>query len=207
MKMPMYHRRQLPTVLCGFLLATGVAICAAEPPEAAATKTSWPMYRGGRALLGTSPATLPDKLTMLWSFKTTGTNAAAPKVSPVKSSAAIVDGKVYFGADDGLLYAIDLAKGQKLWHLLTGGPIESSPLVIGGKVFVGSSDGFLYAADAKTGKELWKYKTEDKILGAPNWVHSPDGKKLWILVGSYDFKLHCVEADTGKKVWEYESGN
>lgn len=50
-------------------------------------------------------------------------------------------------------------------------------------------------------------QTGDRILGAPNWVKSPDGSALWILVGSYDFKLHCVDAGTGRSNWVYETGN
>ena len=75
------------------------------------------------------------------------------------------------------------------------------------RVYVGSSDGLLYALDAATGKLLWKHKTEDKILGAPNWVKSPKGDANWVLVGSYDYKLHCLESVTGKSNWVYESGN
>ena len=55
-------------------------------------------------------------------------------------------------------------------------------------------DDFLYALEAATGKLLWKYETGDKILGAPNWMKSPEGDATWVLVGSYDNKLHCVDA-------------
>lgn len=54
---------------------------------------------------------------------------------------------------------------------------------------------------------IWKYETEDQVLGAPNWILSPDGKEPWILAGSYDFKLHCIKASDGSKVWDYETGN
>jgi len=65
-----------------------------------------------------------------------------------------------------------------------------------GKVYVGSSDGFLYALEAGTGKLVWRYETDDKILGAPNWVKSAGGTR--VLVGSYDYRLHCVDAGTGR---------
>jgi outer membrane protein assembly factor BamB len=105
----------------------------------------------------------------------------------VKSAAAIVQGRVYIGSDDGNLYALGI-DGKKLWNYKTGGGIESSPLVISNEVFFGSSDAWVYALDTANGKLRWKYETGDKILGAPNW--SREGDKLSILVGSYDFKLH-----------------
>src|SRR5438067_2541156 len=121
-----------------------------------APAAGWPMFRGGPALLGVASGSLPEKLNLVWSFKTGG---------PVKSSAAIEEGRVFIGSQDGNVYGLDFAKGNKLWTFKTGGPVESSPLVMEGKVFVGSSDGALYALEASTGKMMWKYETGDKILG------------------------------------------
>jgi outer membrane protein assembly factor BamB len=159
---------------------------------------SWPMFRGNPALTGVAVGALPDKLSLLWSFKTGG---------PVKSSAAIVDGRVFIGSGDSNVFALELSSGKKNWAAKTGGPVDSSPLVLDGKVFFGSTDNSLYAVDAATGKQLWKYETGDKILGAPNWVKSPKGDANWVLVGSYDFKLHCLDAATGRTNWVYETGN
>lgn len=179
------------------MLAAG-SLRAETPPVPGPTKADWPMFRGSPELLGVSPATLPDDLKLLWTAKLGG---------PAKSSPAIVGGKVFIGADDMKLHALSLADGKQVWEFKTEGTIESSPLVLDGKVYFGSSDTSLYAVDAKEGKQVWKYATEDKILGAPNWTKSTDGKENWILVGSYDTKLHCVAASTGKKVWTYETGN
>ncbi len=163
---------------------------------AAAPSIDWPMFRGGPALVGIAGGSLPDHLALLWTFKTGG---------PVKSSAAIVQDRVFIGSDDGNLYALTLADGKKVWAFKAGDAVESSPLVLGGKVFVGASDGVLYALEAETGKLAWKYETGDKILGAPNWVTS--GEKTSVLVGSYDCKLHCLDAATGRTNWVYETGN
>lgn len=163
-----------------------------------ATPENWPMFRGNPGLTGISPATLPNSLSLLWSYKTAG---------PVKSSAAIVDGKVFVGSDDKSLHCIDLKSGQRAWVFPTEGEVESSPLVFGNRVYFGSSDGRLYAVDAKTGKEAWKVKTDDRILGAPNWFSPGEGKSPWILAGSYDFRLYSVDSATGKTNWTYETGN
>src|SRR5690349_4285788 len=85
-------------------LANGHA--AAAPSGSSPTTTSWPMFRGGPALLGVAAVKLPGDIALLWSFKTQG---------PVKSSAAIVDGRVFIGSDDGHLYALDLKTGAKVW--------------------------------------------------------------------------------------------
>src|SRR5580765_2106596 len=88
--------------------------------SATARGDSWPMFRGGPALLGVANGKLPDKPTQLWSFKTGRS---------VKSSPAIEGGKVFVGSDDGILYALDFVTGKKLWEFKTGDSVESSPLV------------------------------------------------------------------------------
>ena len=171
---------------------------AEAPRNTMATPDSWPMFRGGPGLLGISPAKLPDSLVLSWTAKTGG---------PVKSSPAIVNGRVYVGSDDKLVHCLDLASGKEIWNFPTGGEIESSPLLLDGTLYIGSSDGLLYAINAANGSNIWSFKTDDKILGAPNWVDSPDKKSKWILAGSYDFKLYCFDAKTGKTNWTFETGN
>ncbi|UCF15672.1 MAG: PQQ-like beta-propeller repeat protein, partial [Phycisphaerales bacterium] len=158
----------------------------------------WPMFRGGQGLLGRAAGTLPDSLELLWKFETG---------DQVKSSPAIVDDTVYVGSADANMYAISLEDGKELWKYQTPDIIEAAPCVIGGHVYIGCADGFLYALDAKSGSFRWKYETDGEILGAANWMPSPDGAGLWILVGSYDNILHCVDAADGQAVWTYETDN
>ncbi len=47
---------------------------------------------------------------------------------PVRSAPAVTqDGKVIFGSQDGKVYALQLADGNKIWEYDTGGPVDSSP--------------------------------------------------------------------------------
>ena len=126
----------------------------------------------------------------------------------IHSTAAIADGKVYVGCDDGHLYALDFKTGKKLWAFKTDDIVESSPLVHNGRVYFGSSDGFVYALAAKDGKLLWKFETEDRVLGAPNLFQpSGGGTKPALIVGSYDFRLYSLDLDSGKSNWHYETSN
>jgi outer membrane protein assembly factor BamB len=63
----------------------------------------------------------------------------------VTSSPAVTDSAVYFGSNDGNVYAVDRADGTKLWQYQTGDTVLSSPAVADGSVYVGSFDGNLYA--------------------------------------------------------------
>ncbi|MFT5496882.1 MAG: outer membrane protein assembly factor BamB, partial [Kiritimatiellia bacterium] len=135
------------------------------------------MYRGGPSLTGIAQGTLPEKLDLLWTFKTE---------YEVKSSISVVGDRAVFGSGDEKVYCLDKESGAKLWEFKTEGEVESSPIIRDGVVYVGSGDGFLYALKLATGEKIWAYETQDRILGAANHFTGKDGK-LRIIVGSYDF--------------------
>jgi len=160
--------------------------------------SDWPMHRGGPQLLGVSAMPAPAEAKLAWTF-----NAG----KPVKGSAAIAGGRVFFGDDGGFVHALDLVTGKELWKFKTESSIEATPLIFNDVVFIGSSDAHLYALDASSGTLKWKYETGDKILGGANHAKNPNGSGEWILVGSYDSNLHCVDAATGKGVWMASTDN
>ena len=127
--------------------------------EAQEMNDDWPMFRGQQRLLGIAEGNLPDKLILLWKFKTEGS---------VKSSPVIADGKVCIGSSDKNVYALDVNDGHKIWAYQTDDIVEATPCVIEGSVYVSSAGGFLYAIDAKTGSRRWTYETDGQILGAAN---------------------------------------
>jgi outer membrane protein assembly factor BamB len=55
-----------------------------------------------------------------------------------------VNGAIYFGSDDGNLYAVDI-HGKGKWKYKTEGWVESSPVIDDGRIYFGSSDGYLYS--------------------------------------------------------------
>ena len=166
--------------------------------SAASARTDWPMHRGNPQLQGIAEVGAPAKAELAWTF-----NAG----KPVKAAAAIANGRVYFGDDDGVIHALDLATGKETWAFKTEGPIEATPLVLDDTVFLGSSDANVYALSAADGKLKWKYATGDKILGGANHAKNPNGEDTWLLVGSYDSSLHCIDAATGKAVWTRPTDN
>jgi outer membrane protein assembly factor BamB len=189
------------------LAAAAIVACSDAPPAgdgaapttaeatAPAAAVDWPIFRGDAALRGVASGRVPDAPALLWTFPTGGA---------IASSAVVRDGRVFVGSDDGHLYAVDLATGEKAWSFLTEDIVEAPPLVAEGTVYVGSSDFYFYALDAETGALRWRFETDDKILGAAN-THRADDGTLRILVGSYDNRLYCLDAATGDVIWTYET--
>ena len=68
-----------------------------------------------------------------------------PTDAPISSSPVLAGGILYFGANDGKVYAVDARTGEGRWSFQTGGEVRSSPVVADGAIYVGSRDGFIYA--------------------------------------------------------------
>ncbi len=94
-----------------------------------------------------------------WSRPTSGAASA--------SSPAVADGKVFFGLNDGYIYALDAFNGTQVWSYKTGGPVRSSPAISDGLLFVGSDDGYLYAIGQPTSQET------STIPEFPPWAPVP----------------------------------
>ena len=63
---------------------------------------------------------------------------------PIQGSAVRSGNTVFAAANDGTLYAIDLATGKELWRYVTGAPLLGTPLVCGDRLFVADLGGTLH---------------------------------------------------------------
>jgi quinohemoprotein ethanol dehydrogenase len=142
---------------------------------------------------------------------------------PVNRGVAVWKGKVFVGAFDGRLIAVDAATGQQLWSADTTGhqpayTITGAPRVVNGKVIIGNGGadfgvrGYVSAYDAETGKLTWRFyvvpgdpkkgfEHPELELAAKTW----DPKRDWSIGGggnawdsfSYDPELDLLYIGTG----------
>jgi len=143
----------------------------------------------------------------------------------VVSSPVWSDGVVYFGSDDGSLYAVDAETGARKWSYATGGPVASTPAVAGGVVYFGSYDGKFYALDARSGRVKWKFVTGGERRFEAKGIHgfmprnqtiadpwdiflsSPVVVKGAVYFGSGDGNLYALDAETGQLRWKFHTGD
>jgi len=123
-----------------------------------------------------------------------GAIGAAPAVAQVNGTTVI-----YFGSDDGYLYAID-SFGRLLWRYQTGGAVKTAPVIAQGAIYFGSDDGHLYAIDSNGDLE-WKYPTGGPVKAAPAVYLGNDGEVSAIYFGSDDGYLYALNPD-GSPRWE-----
>ena len=104
-------------------------LLAAAPPLAAqAPSTEWRQFRGSPALTGASPAALGATPKLLWSYDAG---------DPIDSSAAIVDGKVYLGDEDGDVIVLAHSKEKKvLAEMNMGSAVYATVVPANGTIYL-----------------------------------------------------------------------
>ena len=167
---------------------TDIIVRVSEDVQSAPQNGEWAMFRRDPAHTGNAGtnSTLPEG-TLKWTFTTGG---------PIHSSPALSNGMVYVGSQDGNIYALDAATGEKLWAFKTNSWVESSPVIVGGVLYCGSNDGNLYALNAETGEKHWSFLAPYAIRSSPAVA---DGV---VYFGCDDHHVYAVDAATGEELWK-----
>lgn len=124
---------------------------------------------------------------------------AAPFVGEDRwvASPLVVGDAVYAPNNDGTLFALSLATGEKQWSVSLGPPLWSAPVTDGNLIFVTSLDHFLYAVDPSTHKVAWKIDLAGSAPSSPSV--SADGKTLF--VGSFADKVFAIDIASHSVRW------
>lgn len=146
---------------CGLIISCLQTAVAQEPASAAV------MYRADAQHSGVYPDSKAPRGKIKWTF------AAGNKI---RSTAALLNGVVYFGCDDGFLYALDSTTGKQKWKFKAAGAVSSSPAIYQNTVYIEAGDAAFHAVDANTGREKWTVKS-----GAPI---APDPMRRTLQLGS-----------------------
>lgn len=125
----------------------------------------------------------------LWSFPLGGTVYGAPAYDETR-------GRVYFGASDKHLYALD-ARGLFLWSFAAGDNIAARPLLVNDRVIFGSEDRHVYAVNADTGELEWKIEAASPIVSSAAFANGN------VIVGSDDGTVYALDAETGATRWTF----
>ncbi len=175
------------------------------------------MFRGDAAHAGASRKEAPREFHRVkWKFQTGDRIVASPVYD---------DGVVYFGSDDGNVYAVDAASGQLRWARKTGGPVPSTPALAGDTLYVASYDGKFYALDKRTGAPRWKFATGGEQRFEAKGLHGmqpknqtfPDPYDVYlsspvvvrgvVYFGSGDHHVYALDAATGEMKWKFKTGD
>jgi alcohol dehydrogenase (cytochrome c) len=132
---------------------------------------------------------------------------APPYDLKVNRGVAYADGRLFRGANDGRVYALDAHTGRALWNVVAGDPSKgetfpAAPAVWHGLVFIGNAGGDnfgvrgrMMALDARTGGRVWSF---DLVPGAgPASQSWPPATELVPRGGGASWTSYTIDTTTG----------
>jgi eukaryotic-like serine/threonine-protein kinase len=175
------------------------------------------MFRGNPAHTGAYAGPAPRQFHRVkWRFATGNRVVSSP----------VISGKaLYFGSDDGNVYALDSETGRQIWKTKTRGPVPATPAVVNGTLYVGSYDGNFYALNADTGALKWKFATGGERRFEAKGLHGMQPKNQTIAdpfdiflsspvvvggavyFGSGDGNVYALDANSGELRWKFKTGD
>jgi outer membrane protein assembly factor BamB len=124
-----------------------------------------------------------------------------------ESSPVVIDRTVYFGCEDGNLYALSTVNGNVRWSTPLGGSIKAAPAYHGGRLFVGDYGGYMNAVDAKTGELLWQSGSLGPGFGQAGAFYSTPAVAFGrVYAGNNDGRVYSYVARSGELAWSYSTG-
>jgi len=168
----------------------------AGPAVAGAHDDEWQQYRHDTQRSGRAGAALPlgadGRLHLQWAYSLG--ERVEVEVEPI-----VAAGKVFVGAMNGVMTALNLSDGGVAWRF-SAGPIPHTAAYDAGRLFFGSLDGFVYALDAASGSLLWKVQTGGPVYAAPAIANGV------VYIGSTAGRFFALDAASGAEHWHYPAG-
>jgi outer membrane protein assembly factor BamB len=175
--------------------------------DAQQASSDWPMFQGNPWHSGFGEGTPVTSPVLLWKFNASSSVASGP---------AIVDGIIYFGSENGTIFALNSLSGAQIWNCTTPMSFETSPAVVDGVVYIGcnSPDNFpvgtipppqtciVYALNAYNGEEIWNFSVD-------GWASSPttvDGVVYFGTSNGNTGVFYALQATNGSKIWDFSDG-
>ncbi|HEU4944065.1 MAG TPA: PQQ-binding-like beta-propeller repeat protein [Solirubrobacterales bacterium] len=124
-----------------------------------------------------------------------------------ESSPVVIDRTVYFGCEDGGLYALSTISGNVRWATDLNGPVKSAPAYYRGTLYVGDYGGSMNAVDAKTGKIRWQTASLGSGFGTSGAFYSTPAVAFGrVYAGNNDNRVYSFDRKDGTLAWSYSTG-
>ncbi|MFB6169641.1 MAG: PQQ-binding-like beta-propeller repeat protein [Haloarculaceae archaeon] len=124
----------------------------------------------------------------------------------IHGTPAIANGTVYVGAYDGVLYAFDVATGERVWRTKLGDAIGSSPLYDDGTVYIAveyvEPSGSVFGVDALDGEVTW---VDDRPTDHPHSSIAIDRETGTLVVGSNDGFCYAWSFPDLEFAWKFDT--
>ncbi|MDR2473752.1 MAG: PQQ-binding-like beta-propeller repeat protein [Tannerella sp.] len=167
--------------------------CKKNGSEQNLNSSDWTIFRGDAGLKGYSDVQLPDKLQLLWAYKSDSRTSSSPVISK---------NTVYWCDKRGKIIGVDI-QGTKVFEYDFATAVEASPIISDSMLYIGRIDGLMSALSLSQKDTVWNFETMGQISASPN-IGVFEGREA-VVFGSYDNILYCLEKSSGKLISRFES--
>jgi len=120
----------------------------------------------------------------------------------VEGGAQLLGRWLFFGASDGLFYALNSETGQTKWTFPVRVEVLGEPLVHKGIVYFLAGNNVLYALEAVSGKQKWTYNRLDSSQFSIRGASRPIVIGANLYLGFSDGSFMALNKDKGTVIWE-----
>ncbi|MDD8017791.1 MAG: PQQ-binding-like beta-propeller repeat protein [Bacteroidota bacterium] len=117
--------------------------------------------------------------------------------APIRSSPCAWKDTVFCASTNGIVYAINIEKGEVKWKFSTGTSIYAGLTVANGTVIIASRDSSVYLVEASSGKLMKRIQLRNKIMATPSVSDST------FYVSSLDGLVTAFRLHDGEKIWQF----
>jgi outer membrane protein assembly factor BamB len=119
----------------------------------------------------------------------------------------VVNGVVYFGSEDGTVYAYRASNGAKVWTYHAGGAVKAGLAYNKGNLYFGDYSGAVTALRASNGSRVWSTGTSGASFNRSGQFYSTPAVAYGrVYLGNTDSFIYSFVARTGQLAWRHSTG-
>ena len=113
--------------------------------------------------------------------------------------------KVFFGSENGVVYALEADDGKLSWQGKVKGEVIAAPALDSGKLVVNTASGVMKAFNASNGQDDWQIEQDVPALSLRG-ISAPVMGGGGVIVGSADGSLSVYLLEQGRQGWTVDIG-
>jgi outer membrane protein assembly factor BamB len=123
-----------------------------------------------------------------------------PTKDKIRGTPCIAHDHVFFGSDDGFVYALVASNGRFIWRYDLAAPVRGRPYVTNELVIVGAESGEVVALEL-SGNRKWGFRARKNVTSSP-YVDLDEGI---CYIGSSDGYMYALDAHNGYQSWRFRT--
>jgi hypothetical protein len=129
--------------------------------------------------------------------------------SRAESSPLVASGALYFGTEDGTVYALRASDGAVRWRYKADGAVKGGLALDQGRLFFGDYGGASTRSASATARRSGRPRARARAFGlkAGSFYSTPAAAYGRVYIGSLDGFVYSFAASNGKLAWRHTTGN